>query len=95
MKTKKYITTDKHPQLKEGIALTFSDNRIVYEGFYLEIRLDSALEKGYIKEVQEPEFTRDELKDIIYSMYGGSKKKVFKDVDSHFKFMDEYQDLNK
>lgn len=86
MKTKKYITTDKHPELKEGIALTFSDNRIVYEGFYLEIRLDSALEKGYIKEVQDQEFTRDQLKEIVHGIFGGNKETVHTRIDAYLSY---------
>ena len=37
----KYITTDKHPELKEGLILEFAENKscllLNYTGFYLEV----------------------------------------------------------
>ena len=61
----KYITTDKHPELKCGIILECISN---LNGLYRSKDGWSAmyigkveLSKGYIKELQEPEFTKDDM----------------------------------
>ena len=70
MKNKKYITTDKHPEFKEGIKIVQTSGKIEKEEMFRDLSglwnaakyiIDNALEKGYIKEVQEPEFTRDDM----------------------------------
>jgi hypothetical protein len=61
----KYITTDKHPQLKDGIEVGgfIKGSYLVFtnDGIYTELHLQKCIEKGYIKELQEPEFTKDDL----------------------------------
>ena len=74
MKNKKYITTDKHPELKEGIILKWGSDQPAglysQNGMYIESPIDSGLENGYIKEVQYPEFTKDEMIDFGEHMQG-------------------------
>ena len=70
----KYITTDKHPELKEGIIMHFESNG---ESWYSETRLYSyklnqfeyAKEQGYIKEVEEKEFTKSEMIEFLIDVY--------------------------
>ena len=66
----KYITTDKHPELKGGLILEFAENKscllLNYTGFYLEVGINETLEKGYIKELQEKEFTEDDMIDFVH-----------------------------
>ena len=68
MKTKKYITTDKHPELKEGLILKSETGQpsclYTCDGMYIENDIKLGLKKGYIKEVQEPEFTRGDMIDF-------------------------------
>ena len=63
----KYITTDTHPELKEGIEF---EKSIDYNDFYqselgwtfiLDDHFNECIENGYIKELQEPEFTKDDM----------------------------------
>ena len=74
----KYITTDKHPELKEGIEILpiiEGEENIISEyvitikfnihGNMIPISLiamGQLEEFGYIKELQEPEFTKDDVK---------------------------------
>ena len=63
----KYITTDKHPELKEGIDL--ETNASMFWAFSLSGSRHSIskpikndwIEKGYIKEVEEKEFTKSDM----------------------------------
>ena len=67
----KYITTSKHPELKEGLIFEYwSDSAQWVCGpskFYKVMvnQLEALLEKGYIKEVEEPEFTKTDIEDAI------------------------------
>ena len=71
---KKYITTDKHAEFKEGIilekeyidALGGKQETKYFISPLQFVRLHSStikrfLQKGYIKELQEPEFTRNDM----------------------------------
>ena len=69
MKDRKYIVTDKHPELKEGVIFEQSLSR---PDMYVSAKPNDTtyipdfdtvmlLEKGFICEVQEPEFTRDDM----------------------------------
>lgn len=64
----KYITTEKHPELKEGIEITCNDHSAApYEYLISRGRLElhsftPDLENGYIKEVEEKEFTKSDAK---------------------------------
>ena len=63
----KYITTDKHPELKEGLILesNYCFDIIINYGAAADIKDNNTmkysssymLEKGYIKEVQEKDWT--------------------------------------
>ena len=72
MKTK-YITTELHPELKEGIIFEQSQNRNSYcvhpatdkSSLYMEQHTKKGLEKGYIKEVQEPKWTDQDMIDFV------------------------------
>ena len=62
----KYITTDKHPELKEGIMLEYSTHgQQYYTGSNMyhatHHQVKALLEKGYIKEVEEKEFTKSDM----------------------------------
>ena len=60
---KKYITTDKHPELKE--------NRIIeseYSGYFVidgNRDFEDDIQNGYIKELQEPKWTDYDMIDFI------------------------------
>ena len=64
----KYITTDKHPELKEGLIIDGIEkgSYLVFtnEGIYVEIHKEKSIEKGYIKEVEEKEYIESEVKDF-------------------------------
>ena len=55
----KYITTDKHPELKEGRIIDAD-----YPAYFIvdgnRIFKDD-IKDGFIKELQEPEFTKDDM----------------------------------
>ena len=59
----KYITTDKHPELKEGRIIDAE-----YSAYFVVDKnrpFITDIEKGYIKEVQEKEFTKDDMIELI------------------------------
>jgi hypothetical protein len=63
---KKYKTTSKHPGYKEGLIIKLSSNDNSYledhdYDFYYDFPIDLALKKGWIEEIQEPEFTRNDM----------------------------------
>ena len=65
----KYITTDKHPELKEGIMLEYSAHgQQYYTGSNMyhatHHQVKALLEKGYIKEVEEKKYTLNEIVDL-------------------------------
>ena len=74
---KKYITTDKHPELKEGVII-FKGLYSYRTNFFLELRnefdVDTWLEKGYIKELQEKEFTKDDM--IEFAKFAKVRKEM-------------------
>lgn len=86
MKTK-FITTDKHPELKEGLNIIPTCHNDQITEYCIEIKLDKVgnrvidvmvreidylLAKGYIKELQEPEFTKDDM--IDFALYHSDNK---------------------
>ena len=63
---KKYIVTDKHPELKEGVILSELDiSDIYYLANSYEHYVEEDIEKGYIKELLEPEFTKDDMEGLL------------------------------
>ena len=58
----KYITTDKHPELKGGRIIDAEHSAYFVVDKNRPFITD--IEKGYIKEVQEPEFTKNETIDF-------------------------------
>jgi len=64
----KYITTDKHPELKEGLILECEDNQpdcIFHDnGTYIESSIITGICYGYIEEVEEKEFTKSDMIDF-------------------------------
>lgn len=68
----KYITTDTHPELKEGIEIKYWENdstwRTATTGLFrlTELQKDAELREGYIKELQEPEFTKDDMIEFAF-----------------------------
>jgi hypothetical protein len=67
----KYITTDKHPELKKGIVFQKRlQNRNYYSptGFVAIESEDiiASVSNGFIKELQEPEFTKDDMIDFVH-----------------------------
>ncbi len=66
-----FITTNKHPELKEGLIFEYwSDSGLWVCGpsnFYKVMvnQLEALLEKGYIKEVEKPEFTKSDMIDLV------------------------------
>jgi hypothetical protein len=64
---KKYITTSKHPELKEGVLIDFNgffdiDGWTIYNK---DLKIESWLEKGYIKRLEEKEFTKSDMIDFV------------------------------
>ena len=75
----KYITTDKHPELKEGITIheTSEGDYISFLGFakFSKVQNDHQLGVGHIKEVEEKEFTKSDVIDFglnLPLLYGNS-----------------------
>ncbi|MCH7556253.1 MAG: hypothetical protein IIB56_02220 [Planctomycetes bacterium] len=88
MKNKRYIVTPEHPELKHGIILEFSTHSNDHHTpsnmwAASNVQIDVQLEKGYIKEIQEPEFTRAELKEIVYHIFGGDKQIVYHKINEY------------
>jgi len=71
---KKYITTDKHPVYKAGIIIEdYSTDFIEDKTGYCRISklvIDSSISLGYIKEVQEPAWTDDDMIEFRYFRHG-------------------------
>lgn len=69
-KMKKYRTTDKHPQLKPGVQVM--ESKSVNDYFHFKgncvfvntVDFRVWLNDGYIEEIQEPEFTKDDMIDF-------------------------------
>ena len=70
----KYITTDKHPELNEGIILQENaahDGHLTeYYATYHKTDIEHMSEKGYIKEVEEKEYTKSDM--INFGQYYGN-----------------------
>ena len=68
----KYITTDKHPELKEGVII--DDKKLKLGVICLHLFSDYDLElwehDGLIKELQEPEFTKDDMIEFAFWVLG-------------------------
>ncbi|GAG11655.1 unnamed protein product, partial [marine sediment metagenome] len=70
----KYITTDKHPELKEGVKIGYYEdqyeiklsNKTFYAG---QPCIDAWLSNGYIKEVEEKEYTKSDMIDFARMYY--------------------------
>lgn len=66
---KKYKVTEKHELLKENVILEFSlskyINSAVWAHEFSEDEITSWLESGWIEEIQEPEFTRNDMIDFL------------------------------
>lgn len=97
-KMKKYRTTETHPELKEGIEIKlFSDrhaggNRYsTSRGLYIiaEYQLKMESEKGYLEEIQEPEFTENQVLDIILF----SRNISDRHIEDAKKVLSEYKEL--
>lgn len=63
---KKYITTDKHPELKEGLIFKKDKHDNLYLDDYPTITIqngkaDLDIKAGYIREIQEPKWTDDDM----------------------------------
>jgi len=94
---KKYITTDKHPELKEGIIFNGSMlgncSALSHCRAYMNMEeLHDSLQMGYIKELQEPEFTKDDM--IRFATYFTTEKEYFLDIDIDEVF-NNWLDINK
>ena len=71
----KYITTDKHPELKEGLICDSPGDFLVFKlvnGNHSigKDALKDWIEKGYIKEVEEKEYTKSDM--INFGQYYGN-----------------------
>ena len=72
----KFITTDKHPELKEGVVFRLSKSRndmyvskISTITYIAAFDLDVLIEKNYIKGVEEKEFTRTDIAHAVYTAH--------------------------
>ena len=67
---KKYKTTKKHPCCKEGLIIRSSCDNIWIEDneyeFDYDYPIEMALEDGWIEEIKEPEFTKDDMINFVY-----------------------------
>ena len=90
-----YITTKEHPIFKEGIhfkinlesSYDLSAFRMtgISETFYESIvQCDTELwlRKGYIKEVEKPEFTKSDIADAVYSAHFSYESDYMNDGDA-------------
>lgn len=86
----KYLTTYDHPELKQGIEISQAQDGIYYSqaGFaqFTEHQIKAMLESGKIKEVQEPEFTKDDMYD-----FGAWFKDRVKSMTYHLAWEDEFK----
>ena len=94
----KYITTDKHPELKEGLIINiifFPTSGVHYydenKALHCILSGPELVEKGYIKEVEEKEYTKSDM--INYGDYrmntlGGGIEKSEGDIfDNWLKYI--------
>jgi hypothetical protein len=98
---KKYKTTDKHPFYKEGIIIEekYSDEIWIHDIGEIapyDYNIAYALEKGWIEEIQEPEFTKNDMIDILeYVDYCSATKfklSYFEVMNNWLKQRDEKKD---
>ena len=64
----KYITTDVHPHIREGVGVELNDERMASHYYpegallvYCGVDFLDHLHSGYIKEVEEKEFTKSDM----------------------------------
>ena len=88
----KYITIDKHPDIKEGTIFRKSEGRTqMYVSetscitYITESDLDESIEKGYIKEVEEKEFTKSDMIEFYIHVVRPSSLAISKDVFNEWK----------
>ena len=69
----KYITTSKNPIFKEGINFESEGHSFISirfnSGDTKDFEISHLLKHGYIKEVQEPEFTKDDMIEFVKYLY--------------------------
>ena len=87
---KKYITTEKHPIFRDGIEFAISDHgsydmcnfaihgttQKFYKGLF-DCNWELWLSLGYIKELQEPKFTEDDMWECWIAAENNAKKQSF------------------
>jgi len=92
---KTYITTDKHPELKEGIEIGETGANIQKHEMFRSIEghwkacdytITNCLEKGYIKEVEKLEFTKSETLEfaIAWDHHFVREKSYKKELNNYF-----------
>ena len=68
---KRYKTTDKHPLFKKDLVVKINNDKIWIEEYSDEYPYDyhigTAIENGWIEEIHEPEFTRDDMMKFAYA----------------------------
>ena len=81
-----YIVTDKHEYLKDGLSLVFVDGYYEIDSMksgFSYATIKHWLQLGWIKEVQKPEFTKDDMFSIceFTLMYGKPTCNVKKEAN--------------
>lgn len=80
-----YKVTSKHPVLKEGVSIVDDQGQYCHiDGGWMNLKED--LEKGYIKEIQEKEFTKDDILD--FAMYYHNDN--YPTMTGHFDILDNW-----
>jgi ribosomal protein S8 len=86
----KYITTNKHPELREGIEITEYPGSTFFNLSGEDVKFSyiickNWLDKGYIKEVEKKEFTRSDLVNLLIFDTGCEKLSIDEVVDRFIK----------
>ena len=89
----KYITTDKHPELKENMILEHSihgNQHYTPSNMYhaTDQQIVVMVEKGFIKEAEQPEFTKSDMIDFRSWSGSGTEEEASYDFN-------EWDKLNK
>ena len=83
----KFITTDKHPELKEG-TIVFKGVSNYRTNFFThlcnEFNLQTWISQGYIKEVEEKEYTKSDMIEFFEWSSGAFGKKEGKNAFYNF-----------
>jgi hypothetical protein len=95
---KKYRVTEKHPQLKEGITSSYTNGgdisfRLVNNNIHRlgEKDIIDNIKKGWIEEIQEPEYTKSDLLDFAcYFNINIPSDMKFSTPDSMIEFVDSW-----